>query len=92
MVEVSADEVRVLLVERITAVLGVDGAGVSDGTSFEEDLHADSLDLVEVVEGVERALRDRGVDASVPDEALVSIRTVGDAVARVHERLRPLAP
>lgn len=71
-------DVVALLAERITAVLGVD-APVTEQTRFDEDLHADSLDLVEVVESVEKELRDRGFTVSVDDDALLGAETVGEA-------------
>ena len=78
----SAD-VLSLLAERITTVLGLDGPPVTADTRFDEDLHADSLDLVEVVESVERTLRDRGFSLSVDDDALLAAETVGQAADRI---------
>jgi acyl carrier protein len=81
-------EVLDLMVERIRAVMALPGAGLPRGARatgwrdvrFDEDLHADSLDLVEVVEGVERELRHRGHEVSVADADLAYVRAVGDAV------------
>jgi acyl carrier protein len=68
--------------------MALEGAGLPRGTRaagwrdvrFDQDLHADSLDLVEVVEGVERDLRRRGLAVSVADADLADLETVGDAV------------
>ena len=79
----TADDVLSLLAERITTVLGVDSPPVTADTRFDEDLHADSLDLVEVVESVERTLRDRGFSLSVDDDALLAAETVGQAADRI---------
>ncbi len=76
-------EVLSLLSERITVVLGLDDQTVDAGTRFDEDLHADSLDLVEVVESVEKALRDRGYTLSVNDDALLAATTVGQAADEI---------
>ncbi len=72
-----------LLVARIAAVFAVDRAGLSGDTRFDEDLHGDSLDLVEVVEGVERDLAQRGVRAALSDDELLGLRTVGHAAERI---------
>jgi acyl carrier protein len=81
---VTAEEVLRLLVDGITRVLpGGERAGLAPSDwralRFGEDLHADSLDLVEVVEGAERALGRRGVTVHIADADLVNLRTVGDA-------------
>jgi acyl carrier protein len=78
----STADVLALLTERVTSVLGVDGP-VTAQTRFDEDLHADSLDLVEVVESVERALRDQGYELSVDDDELLAVTTVGEAAERI---------
>ena len=72
-------DVLSLLSEKLTVVLGLDDAEVTAQTRFDEDLHADSLDLVEVVEGVEKALRDKGYTVAVDDDALLAAQTVGEA-------------
>lgn len=78
----TTDEVLGLLADRITRVLGVDTAVTAD-TRFDEDLHADSLDLVEVVESVESALREQGHDLAVDDDALLGALTVGEAAEHI---------
>ncbi len=78
--------VAAVLRRQVRDVLGLDDGALGDGwraLRFDEDLHADSLDLVEVVEGVERALRDEGHDVSIPDAELVALRTLGDAADRL---------
>jgi len=66
-------------------VLGVDEDKVVDTARFKEDLEADSLDLVELVMGLEERF-----DISVPEEDLEGVTTVGDAadlvVAKVAAR------
>lgn len=84
----TSEEVLALMVERVRDVMALEGSGLPRGVRasgwrevrFDEDLHADSLDLVEVVEGVERELRGRGLRVSVADADLADVRTVGDAV------------
>ena len=86
---VSTEEVVELVVRRVSEVLDVDAGDIDPGARFDEDLHADSLDLVEVVEGVERDLLLLGIRAGIGDAELVTLRTVGDAAARIAASARP---
>lgn len=79
----SAEDVQQLLAGRIARVMAVDAGSVTAETRFDEDLHADSLDLVEVIEGVERDLRSRGERSALSNAELVGLRTVGEAAARI---------
>lgn len=81
-------EVQELLVERVAAVLGLDDA-VDLDARFDEDLHADSLDLVEVIEAVERRLAARGAAVALDDEQLLSMKTVREAADRIHAAAAP---
>lgn len=72
-----------LLKAKLGEVLDRDPSAISDEARFDEDLQADSLDLVEVIEGVEGQLRARGASARLAEDELVSLRTVGDAVDRL---------
>ena len=56
-------------------VLSVDPDQVTEQARFKEDLDADSLDLVELVMGLEERF-----DISVPEEDLEDVTTVGQAV------------
>lgn len=78
----TTDEVLALLTERVATLLGVEEP-VTAETRFDEDLHADSLDLVEVVESVERTLRANGYELSVDDDELLAAETIGEAAERI---------
>jgi len=56
-------------------VLGVDPDVIAEEARFKEDLEADSLDLVELVMGLEERF-----DIEVPEEDLDGVTTVGHAV------------
>jgi len=56
-------------------VLSVEPEAVTEDARFKEDLDADSLDLVELVMGLEERF-----DISVPEEDLEDVTTVGQAV------------
>jgi acyl carrier protein len=69
------EEVVVALREVAVDVLSVDPDAVVEDARFKEDLDADSLDLVELVMGLEERF-----DISVPEEDLENVGTVGQAV------------
>lgn len=73
------DRLRELCAE----VLELDAAQVVPEAHFADDLGADSLDLVELVEAIEEAF---GI--SVDDEELAEVTTVAEAVALVEAKLR----
>ncbi len=70
-------ELQSILVEQ----LGVDASEVVETASFQEDLNADSLDLVEMIMEMEDKF---GV--KIPDEDAEKIVTVGDAVDYIVAR------
>lgn len=80
---ITSDDVLSLLTERLEVVLDVPAGSVAPDARFDEDLHADSLDLVEVVESVERTLAERGVSVSLADDELVALQTVREAADRI---------
>ena len=72
----SAEEkVKQIIVEQ----LGVDEAEVTPGASFQDDLGADSLDIVELVMAFEETF-----DVEIPDEDAEKIKTVQDATNYVQ--------
>ncbi len=56
-------------------VLSVEPAQVTESARFKEDLDADSLDLVELVMGLEERF-----DIEVPEDDLEGVTTVGQAL------------
>ena len=62
--------------------LGVEETAVTEGASFTNDLGADSLDTVELLMEFERVF---GI--KIPDEETSGISTVGDAIAKVAEKI-----
>ena len=61
-------------------VLSVDEAAVTEAARFKEDLEADSLDLVELVMGLEEGFSTPDKKLEIPDEDAEKIVTVQDAV------------
>jgi acyl carrier protein len=72
------EKVKDIIVEE----LGVEREKLSAEASFMEDLGADSLDTVELVMAFEKEF-----DIDIPDEEAEKLRTVGDALKYLHEKL-----
>jgi len=68
--------------EIIMDKLGVEDSQITPEASFTNDLGADSLDIVELVMGIESAF---GI--SIPDEDAEKFSTVGEAVKYLKEKL-----
>jgi acyl carrier protein len=83
----SRDEVLQLVRDRLAEILEIDAAQINEGDSFAEDLRADSLALIELVESLEDELGERSVGFRIEDEDLEDLVTVKDAVDYVHARL-----
>lgn len=81
------DEVLTLVRERLAEILEIDESRVTREARFAEDLDADSLALIELVEILESELGERTVGFSVDDEDLAELHTVGEAVDYVVARL-----
>ena len=76
-----------LIRDRLADILEIDPADISEGQSFADDLQADSLALIELVEAIEEELGERTVGFRIEDEDLEDLKTVRDAVDYVVERL-----
>ena len=81
------DEILALIRERLAAILEIDEARITRDARFADDLDADSLALIELVEALEEELGERTVGFSIDDEDLGDLRTVRDAVEYVMHRL-----
>jgi len=76
------EQVMVTMREVAPEVLGVEPDVVVEEANFKDDLDADSLDLVELVMGLEERL-----DVVIPEDELAGIKTVGQAVDLVVAKL-----
>jgi acyl carrier protein len=76
-----------LIRDQLADILEVEPATISEGASFTEDLNADSLALIELVEALERELGERTVGFRIDDEDLEDLKTVRDAVDYVVAKL-----
>ena len=73
-------ETRERIVNLISDKLGVDNFEVKDEQSIINDLGADSLDMVEIIMGIEEEF---GI--KVKDEDINEIKTVGDLVKKIED-------
>ena len=74
----SREEVFGRVKEVLVEQLGVDESAIVETASFQEDLDADSLDLVELIMELEDSF-----DIKISDEDAQKIQTVGQAVEYV---------
>jgi acyl carrier protein len=72
------EKVKDIIVEE----LGVERDKLTGDASFMEDLGADSLDTVELVMAFEKEF-----DIDIPDEEAEKLRTVGDALKYLHDKM-----
>jgi acyl carrier protein len=67
-----------LIKKIIVEVLNVDESEVKMESTFVDDLGADSLDVLQIIMGLEEEL-----EIEIPDDAAEKIVTVGDAVEQI---------
>ena len=82
------DEILEIVRDRLADILEIEPDTITEGQSFVDDLDADSLALIELVEALEEELADRTVGFRIEDEDLEDLKTVRDAVDYVHERAK----
>lgn len=70
------DKVKEIIVDQ----LDVDVDKVTNGANIQDDLGADSLDVVDLVMSLEEEF-----DIEIPDEAVEGIKTVGDIVKYIED-------
>ena len=81
------DDILGLIRDRLAEILEIDESTITREANFADDLGADSLALIELVEALEQELGERTIGFTIDDEDLVDLRTVGDAVDYVVARL-----
>ena len=64
----------------IVEVLNVDETEITMETTFQDDLGADSLDVFQIIMGIEEEF-----DIEIPNEEAEKIVTVGDAVEQIKK-------
>ena len=76
------EEVMAKLKEIVVDRLNVEEDQVKPDASFVEDLGADSLDIVELIMGIEEEF-----DIEIPDEEAEKLSNVGEALEYVKKKL-----
>ncbi len=82
------EEIFEIVRDRLADILEIDPSTISEGQSFVDDLDADSLALIELVEALEETLNERTTGFRIEDEDLEDLKTVRDAVDYVHDRVK----
>jgi acyl carrier protein len=80
-------EIFELIRDRLADILEIDADEIKEGDSFVDDLNADSLALIELVEALEEELGERTVGFRIEDEDLEDLKSVRDAVDYVTGKL-----
>ena len=75
-----SDELGVKIRRLVAEQLGVESNEVTPQASILDDLGADSLDVVELVMAIEEKF-----DIELPDEAIETMRTIGDVESYVAQ-------
>ena len=78
------DGVFAIVRDQLVDILETDPENISEGQSFKDDLNADSLALVELVDAHEEALSERTIGFRIEDDDLADLKTVRDAVDFVY--------
>ena len=81
------NDVLRIIRDRLAEILEIEPDGINEGDSFQDDLDADSLALIELVEAIEEELSERAVGFRIEDDDLEDLKTVRDAVDYVMGRL-----
>lgn len=69
--------------EIIAEVLNIDKDEIREDSTFVDDLGADSLDIFQIMMGIEEEF-----DIEIPSEEAEKIQTVGDAVEQIKQAMK----
>lgn len=83
---IGRDEIFAIVRDRLADILEIEPSTINESQSFVDDLDADSLALIELVDGLEEDLSDRTVGFRIDDEDLEDLKLVRDAVDYVFDR------
>ncbi len=81
------NEVFTIIRDQLADILEIEPDSISESASFADDLDADSLALIELVEALEEEMGERSVGFRIDDEDLEELKTVRDAVDYVTAKL-----
>ena len=78
------DEILKLVRDRLGEILEVEPGSIQEGDSFRDDLDADSLALIELVEAIEEELSERSIDFRIDISASLNFPRFINIVARLE--------
>ncbi len=87
MSDLSRAEIFDLIRDQLADILEIDPSKVTENSSFTDDLDADSLALIELVEAIEEEFSKGDHTFRIEDEELEELKTVRDSVDYVAEKL-----
>ncbi len=76
-------EIKLIVIEIIATLIGVDGSKISDDSNLKKDLGADSLDIIELLIEIEKKF-----SLSIDFDDFYTIETVGDIVKCIDKYLK----
>jgi len=85
--KITREEVLEIVRNRLAEILEIDPSSINEGDSFQDDLDADSLALIELVEAIEEELGERTEGFRIEDDDLEDLKSVRDAVDYVIARV-----
>jgi acyl carrier protein len=85
--EIGIDDVRAIVLDRLSELLGRDPDDLSGDARLREDLDADDFALIDLFDSIEDELGERTVGFRLDDDELAELVTVDDVVDCVVGRL-----
>ena len=82
----SREEVLELVRTQLAEIMEIEPATITENASFVEDLNADSLALIELVEALEESLKDTLPGFRIDDDDLERMLCISDAVDYIAAR------
>lgn len=73
--------------DRLGEILEIDPSSIDESASYRDDLHADSIALIELVDALEEEFGERTVGFHFDDDDLEDLQTIRDTVDYVVARL-----
>jgi acyl carrier protein len=86
-VALERSDVVTIVRDRLSDILEIEPSTIAEGAAFTDDLDADSLALIELVEALEEEIGKHQAGFHIDDEDLQDLKTVRDAVDYVMAKL-----
>jgi acyl carrier protein len=83
----SREEIVTMVKNQLGEILEIDPSSVNESDSYVDDLNADSLALIELVEALEEELGEKAPGFRIEDEDLEDLMTVRDSVDYIFDKV-----